>query len=86
MMVPGVFDVNLEPALDDQEELVLGIVLVPVEFALDNAEPNDCVVDGRQRLVEPAVGDRRGLFPDIERAQLTVLVIEPDLVGLAHGL
>ena len=56
-----VLDVDQELSVQDQEELVLVVVLVPVELALDDAEPNDRVVDGRQGLVEPRLGARGDL-------------------------
>src|ERR1017187_3203084 len=36
-----------------EEELVLIVVLVPVEVSLDDSKPNDAVVDGTYGLVEP---------------------------------
>jgi hypothetical protein len=35
------------------EELVLVVVLVPVELALQHAEPQHRIIHGAQRLVEP---------------------------------
>jgi hypothetical protein len=42
----------------DEEELVLVVVLVPVELALDDSEPHGCVVDGREGLVEKGLARR----------------------------
>ena len=54
----AVFQVDEEPALDDVEELVLVVVLVPVVLAPDDAEPDDRVVDPAEGLVVPRVGAR----------------------------
>ena len=35
------FEVDQEPPTDDVEEFILGVVLVPVVFALHDPEPND---------------------------------------------
>jgi hypothetical protein len=37
-------DVDEELPVEHEEELVFVVVLVPVEFPLDDAEPNDSVV------------------------------------------
>ncbi len=50
-----VFQVNEEPSLEDEEELVFLVVLVPVEFSLHHAEANDTLVDPAERLVVPLV-------------------------------
>src|SRR5205085_4492184 len=65
--------------LEHEEELVLLVVLVPVEVALENAEPDDGVVHRRERLVEPGVM-RRGLGTDVDVRKLAVLVVEVDVV------
>lgn len=46
-------------ALDYVEELILGVVFVPVELTLKDAEPDDGIVDPAEGLVEPRVGSRR---------------------------
>ena len=55
----AVFEVDDESTLDHVEELVEVIVLVPVIFALDDAEPDDRVVHLAERLVVPGMGDLR---------------------------
>ena len=42
---PAAFELDYEFALDDVEELVLLVVLVPVEFALQHAHADHRVVD-----------------------------------------
>jgi hypothetical protein len=48
-----VFQVNEQLAVDDVEELIVGIVLVPVILTLKNAKPNYGVIHLAQRLVIP---------------------------------
>jgi len=80
------FDVDDEPAVHDEEELVLVVVLVPVEVALDDAEADDGVVDARQRLVEPRLV-RGGLGADVDELEGAELLVDLDvLVALrAHA-
>lgn len=47
------FQVNYEAPLDHVEELILLVVLMPVELALHDVKPNDAVVHSAQRLVIP---------------------------------
>ncbi len=49
------FQVNYEAPLDHVKELILLVVLMPVELALHDAEPHDAVVHSAQRLVIPRV-------------------------------
>src|SRR4029453_12226451 len=49
------FQVNYEAPLDHVEELILLVVLMPVELALHDAEPYDGLVHSTQRLVIPRV-------------------------------
>jgi len=49
------FQIDCELSLDDVEELVFVIVLVPMEFTLQDAQTDHAVVDLTQRLVEPLV-------------------------------
>jgi hypothetical protein len=72
-------DVDVQLAFEHEEELVLRFVLVPVEVALDHPEPDDRLVHGRQRLVEPGL-DARRLRADVDPLQLAVLVVEVDPV------
>src|SRR6185503_6855692 len=69
------FDVHEEASLHHVEELVLAIVLVPVELALEDPEAYDAIVDLAERLVPPLlaalVGGRSGV-DDLERPILQV--------------
>jgi hypothetical protein len=77
----AVLEVDQQPAVEHEEELVLVVVLVPVEVAFDDAEPDDGVVDRRQRLVEPGVvaGDLRR---DVDQREAPVLVLELDVIAV----
>src|SRR3954469_2280756 len=72
-------DVDHEPAVHDEEELVLVVVLVPVEVALDHAETDDGVVDARERLVEPRLV-RGGLGADVDELEGAELLVEADVL------
>src|SRR5215204_2728231 len=77
----GALHVDLELALEDEEELVLGLVLVPVELSFDDSETDDGVVDLRERLVEPRLDGGR-LGADVDPLELFELHVEIDLVRL----
>ena len=47
-----------EKALEDKEELVIGIVLMPVIFSLHDPEPHDGIVHLAEGLVIPLILDR----------------------------
>ena len=48
-------EVDLEAAVNDIEELVLIVVLVPVELPLQDTEPYNAVIHPAERLVVPRV-------------------------------
>jgi hypothetical protein len=75
-------EVQEELSIDDIEELVFFIVLVPVEFAVEDAEAHDAVIDKRQRLVPPAVGALVGQLADILKLQ--GLVSDASVNGIGH--
>lgn len=57
----GAFDIDQQLTVEDQEELVLVVVLVPVKISVDYAKPDDGIVDRYERLVEPRqMGGRLG--------------------------
>ena len=49
----GALDVDQQLTLEDEEELVLVVVLVPVKISVDHAESDDGIVYRYERLVEP---------------------------------
>jgi hypothetical protein len=49
----AIFEIYQQLAVENQEELVLVIVLVPVKLTLEDAETHDGIVDGGKSLVEP---------------------------------
>ena len=55
-----ILEVYDEATVEDKEELVVAVVLVPVILTLQDAQPNHRVVDLAQRLVIPAFGARFG--------------------------
>jgi hypothetical protein len=75
----GALDVDEQPSFEDEEELVLDGVLVPVEVAVDDAEADDRVVDRRERLVEPRLV-RGGLRAHVDECALAELLVEVDVV------
>jgi hypothetical protein len=56
----SILEVYDKATVEDKEELIIVIVPVPVILALQDAQPNDRVVDLAQRLVIPAFGTRFG--------------------------
>src|SRR5687767_10567542 len=52
------FEVDQQTPVHDVEELVLLVVVVPVELSLHDAEPDDAVVYAAERLVVPLLLDR----------------------------
>lgn len=74
-----IVEIDEQLAFENQEELVLVIMLVPVELALDDPEPYDGVVDRGQGLVEPGFV---GLYlrRDVDQREAAVLVIEVNVV------
>jgi len=47
----SILEVYDKATVEDKEELIIVVVLVPVILALQDAQPNDRVVDLAQRLV-----------------------------------
>lgn len=65
-------DVDQQFALKCKKELVFLIMFVPVEFALQDAETDDAVVDPTQRLIVPlflAVGNQLGDIDDLPEVE-----------------
>jgi hypothetical protein len=79
-----VFEVNEQLAIDDVEELIVGIMLVPVILTLENAKPNDGIIYLAQRLVIPlelaSIGESfgidnfKGFVENIQAGFVSVLV------------
>lgn len=55
----AVLDIDQQLAVEDEEEFVLVVVLVPMEISIDDPQADDGIVDGRKRLVEPRLVGRR---------------------------
>src|SRR5262245_61999210 len=77
-------EVEQQPALEHEEELVLAVVLVPVELALEDAEPSDAVIHETERLVPPPVGARLRERADVEGRERRELHVGVDRVRLRH--
>jgi hypothetical protein len=71
--------------VQDEEELVGVVVLVPVELSLDDAEADHGVIDHRQRLVEPGLMLSR-LPGDVDQREMPELDVELDVVVVTHFL
>src|SRR3712207_2602881 len=81
-------EVDQEAAVHDVEELVLLVVMVPVELVLHDAEPDDAVVHPDERLVVPEVLDPIRECLNVHRLQRTERLVDVDRVRrlLAQGL
>ena len=75
-----VFKIDQEMAVENKEEFVDVIVLVPVVFALQNAQPYDRVVHLTKCLVVPFVGASVGQFLNVDYFERAVQNIEIGLI------
>jgi hypothetical protein len=66
----GSFEVDQELTVEDEEELILIVVLMPVEVSVDHAGSHHRVVDRGERLVELWLA-RRGLGGDVDQFHMT---------------
>ena len=71
-----ILEVDNEAAVEDKEELVIVVVLMPMILTLQDAKPNDRVVDLAQRLVIPAVGTRFDQRWNVHHAQGRIKDVE----------
>ncbi len=81
-----IFKVDDEPAIQNEEELVIVVMFVPMILALHYTEPNHGIVDLAKRLVVPAIrsgGHQRG---HVDRAQRRKLDVEIGCVRVAGRL
>lgn len=80
----GIFDFNDELAFDHIEELILVVMLVPVEISVDDTESDHAIIDIDEALVPPgldAVCERL----DVHVFERSEFGVEMDLVGsLSH--
>src|SRR5262249_7136500 len=79
-------EIDEKPSVDDVEELVLLLVLVPVILALEHPEPHNRVVDLRQRLVVPAISARVSQGLQVDELQGLVQNVEMSSVRIGHLL
>ncbi len=78
------FYLDHELAVENQKELILVVVLVPMKLTLQHTKPNHGVIDGCKRLVEPRLVSRC-LPSEIDERKLPLLVVKLDVV-VAHAL
>jgi hypothetical protein len=64
-----VFQINDEMTVEDKEELVVVVVLVPVILALHDPKSNDRIVHFAESLVVPTVGARADQRGNVNQAQ-----------------
>src|SRR5262245_30550660 len=74
------FQVDDETALDHVEELVLRVVLVPVELALHDTESHDAIVYSGEGLVVPGVLAGIGERLNVDELQGSVAYVQVDRV------
>ena len=79
---PPFLKVDQQAAVNDIEELVLTIMLVPMELAFDDTEPYDAVIDLAQGLVRPALGQFAANLLDVDQLEETVFDTQIDGVGM----
>src|SRR5579864_5973561 len=82
----AILEIDDEVPLQDEEELVVLLVLVPVVLALHDAQADDRVVDLAQRLVVPAVLDLRDEARHVHHRQGRELHVEEGGVGIVGRL
>src|SRR5271156_4598642 len=80
----SVLQVNEQTAVDDVEELIIGIMLVPVILTFEDAKPNHGVIHLAQRLVIPlefasigkslGIDNFQGFVENIQAGFVSVLV------------
>lgn len=77
-----------ETSGEDEEELIVGLMMVPVIFPLHHAQSNDRVIDACQRLVVPRVayfGDQRINVDEREGREKYVQVRRVGELTFAYG-
>ena len=80
-----VFQIDQEMAVEHKEELVDVVMLVPVVFALQYAEPHDRFVHLAQRLVVPFVRARIGQLLNIDYFERPMQNVQISLVRKILG-
>ena len=80
-----VFKIDQEMAVENKEEFVDVIMLVPVVFALQNAEPHDRVVHLTKSLVVPFVRARIDQLLNIDYFERLVQNVEESLIRKIFG-
>ena len=76
----AIFQIDQQLTADDVEKLICVVVLVPVLFAMNDAESHDRLVHFAQCLVVPLVGARFDETGDIDRFQRLMQNVQPRIV------
>ena len=86
----AIFEIDDKVPLQDKEELIVGVMFVPVVLALHDPQTNNGVVHLAERLVVPLIGagfhQRRNVY-HLESWKLDIEVSSVRIILLfAHGL
>jgi hypothetical protein len=81
-----ILEVDDEHSVDNIEELIDVVVLVPVVFAFDNSNPDYGVVDFAESLVEPLVFYSVDYRLDVDELEWWKLDVESSVVGKVCGI
>src|SRR5215469_14375966 len=82
----GAVEFDAEQPVQDEEELILLVVLVPVKFALHDAQPHQDITDLDEGLVVPGIAGLVDQRLDVYRLQGGEQRLVADgVVGMRHG-
>lgn len=86
----AIFEIDDKVPLQDEEELIVGVMFVPVVLALHDPQANNGVVHLAERLVVPLIGAGFHQTRNVHHAERWKLDIEVSSVRIillfAHGL
>src|SRR5690606_34499884 len=82
----AVAELHEQPPLEDEEEFVLGLMVMPDELALDLCDPDVRVVHAREQPGRPVVLDLRELGGDVASSPrfLSVTCVDHEVDVVAH--
>ena len=81
----AIFEIDQETAVQNEEELIDVLMLVPMVFALNHRHPNDRIVHPAERLVVPFIGAGVSQFLHIDYFKRSVQNVEVSLVREFFG-
>src|SRR5438067_6399345 len=82
----AILEIDDEVPFEDEKELIVAVVLVPVILALHHPEADDRVVDLAESLVVPALPALRHQRRHVDHAERRELDVEMGGVGVVGGL